>query len=204
MYYFIERGYIDSNANDTNLYRLLVKHFGHPNFTKLLATLHYKDDLARTLNGCGFIPKTIIICKNSDFDKNGLDNESSDQLWFFKPAKKDKTEGIVIDTVKNLKRSYKKLDQPYVLQKMIKPYLINKKKFNIRCYMLISGHNKKFYLYDRGLIFFAHNDYNSGDTSRFSQIANRCLNSTKEGYKIENSSQIFSKEEFSDYDNFYP
>ena len=232
MFKLVEKSYRKLGLTNRELLKLLKRHFNHRNNNTRLIEMDNKDLLFKKMGqlskrkqpfrqsrrgqqnqrfcnlateSCegqlSFIPKTFIIERKNDFNKLQLSTEDKDKIWFFKP---NSSRGIIVDHYENIKNTYNEKKGSYVLQERIKPLLINKKKFNIRCYILIFGEKKQMYFYKDGYIFIATTDYDPNNFSEFVQIANRCVNCRHRNYNIKKQAMFFKKETFEHYDILYP
>ena len=99
--------------------------------------------------------------------------------------------------------------QTYIVQQYIeRPFLISRRKFDIRCYILITSHNGylKGYWYEEGYIRTSSTEFSLKNTfDPFIHLTNDAVQKNSESYgKFENGNKI-SYFEFQRYlDNWHP
>ncbi|KAI1692086.1 tubulin-tyrosine ligase family domain-containing protein [Ditylenchus destructor] len=119
------------------------------------------------------MPRTFLLKDDPESDRaEKKDNYKSflayyesnaDEVFIMKPTAKSQSKGISIVTgytqFKKEKKKYE--EEPYIAQSYIRdPYLINKKKFDIRMYVLVTSLNPlRIYLYNEAVVRFASEDY---------------------------------------------
>lgn len=110
-------------------------------------------------NDFNYMCETFTFPKNKKIIKNKFKNYkfSLDNLWLVKPIASAKGNGIFIfKSLKDIKLNN------YIITKFItNPNLINKKKYDLRLYVLISGFRPlRIYLNKQGLVRIASEIYN--------------------------------------------
>jgi hypothetical protein len=109
-------------------------------------------------NEYNFMPETYILPKDKEIvtellkEYNAFDRQN---IFIIKPVASSRGRGVrVLYDVTTL-------PQKGLLQKYIwNPHIINKKKYDIRIYLLVTGFNPlKVYIYDNGIIRFCSEDY---------------------------------------------
>lgn len=109
-------------------------------------------------NEYNFMQDTYILSKDKEIvdeklkEYNIFDREN---IYIIKPVASSRGRGVRILT------DITTLPQKGMVQKYIyNPHIINKKKYDIRIYVLVTGFNPlKIYLYDNGIIRFCSEDY---------------------------------------------
>ena len=109
-------------------------------------------------NEYNFMQETYILPKDKEIvdeklkEYNIFDREN---IYIIKPVASSRGRGVRILT------DITTLPQKGMVQKYIyNPHIINKKKYDIRIYVLVTGFNPlKIYLYDNGIIRFCSEDY---------------------------------------------
>jgi hypothetical protein len=92
-----------------------------------------------------------------------MDNYTAKSLWIVKPGENSNQGcGIdVVDSIEDLKaivrnKSFRANGKPrsHIIQKYLMPFLYNKRKFDIRCYVLVTSlnGNLRCYWYEEGYI----------------------------------------------------
>ena len=107
---------------------------------------------------CGtHLPLTFILPSDSKDLKLFIKNNQTKPLWIVKPTNSQGGEGIqVVDDIKTISRKKPAIIQMYLSN----PYLINKHKFDLRLYVLITSLDPlTVYLYGDGLVRFATKPY---------------------------------------------
>ena len=114
----------------------------------------------RRTNGTDYeiCPPTYIFPE--DYKRFIADREATDQnkaLWILKPSASSCGKGIKLLT----KKSQVQEKSGVIISKYVgKPFLINKRKFDLRIYVLVTSFDPlKVYLYHEGLVRFASEEY---------------------------------------------
>ena len=144
--------------------------------------IYNKDLLWINLKDFDFMPETYVINDKDDFDKVDSTKHGNNDIWYLKPTRMSQGKGIIVNKLNILKKQYPKrkiVKQNFVLQKEIKPHLIDCLKFSVRGYLFLMY--DKFYFYHETALVFASEKYNNG-VNLFSQITNASYNKKNSGY----------------------
>lgn len=134
-------------------------------------------------------------------------------LWIMKPAEKsNRGQGITIcntlSQIQSILNSQKDVNRSYILQKYIeRPFLIHKRKFDFRCFALITSVNSVIqgYFYTEGYIRTASSEFSTKDISdNFKHLTNDAIQKHGEDYGKYEDGNKMSYREFQRYlDNHY-
>ena len=123
-----------------------------------------------------FIPKTYILPTDSTKFKEVL--SMKDRTYIVKPDSGSLGEGI--EVLKPGSQFSEKNDDLYVAQEYIESLLIDRTKFDLRVYVLVTSVNPlKIYVCKDGLARFCSEKVDSG--TKYSMLTNVTLNKNKEG-----------------------
>ena len=138
-----------------------------------------------------FVPATYIIPVDiKDFETDFKKYKKA--LWIVKPVNLSRGRGVHLlkgeEEFKSLYKRCKTLALPPLLlisRYIDKPHLINKKKYDLRIYVLIVSFSPlRIYLYNNGLTRFATEDYKRGDYDNvFIHLTNYSINKNNLKYK---------------------
>ena len=138
-----------------------------------------------------FIPSTFII--PTDIKEFEVDfRKYKKALWIVKPVNLSRGRGVhLLKGEAEFKYYYKRAKSltmpPLILisRYIDKPHLINKKKYDLRIYVLIVSFSPlRIYLYNNGLTRFATEDYKRGDFDNvFIHLTNYSINKNNLKYK---------------------
>ena len=118
-------------------------------------------------------------------------NQSPGLLYIIKPPASSRGRGIyLINSVKDIPKC--ESSSQCVVQKYIsEPFLINKKKFDLRVYVCVTSFNPlRVYIYQDGLVRFATEEYSAESNSlsnRLAHLTNYSLNKKSENFKKNSS-----------------
>ena len=138
-----------------------------------------------------FIPTTYIIptdIKEFEFDFR----KYRKALWIVKPVNLSRGRGVhILKGEVEFKYIYKRVKtlavppQILISRYIDKPHLINKKKYDLRIYVLVISFSPlRIYLYSNGLTRFATEDYKRGDFDNvFIHLTNYSINKNNLKYK---------------------
>ena len=138
-----------------------------------------------------FIPATYIIptdIKEFEFDFR----KYRKALWIVKPVNLSRGRGVhILKGEVEFKYIYKRVKTMAVPPQILisryidKPHLINKKKYDLRIYVLVISFSPlRIYLYSNGLTRFATEDYKRGDFDNvFIHLTNYSINKNNLKYK---------------------
>jgi len=173
--------------NYTNLYQKynnILKHSAITN--KELLYINYENMKKKFPNDFNYMPKTYTKNDMNYFKENLKDYKiSKNNLWLVKP--KCSTRGKDIFFLKNI-RDIKKND--IVTEYISNPLLINKRKFDMRLYLLVTGHDPlKVYIFQEGLVRLSADNYDldlNDLDNLFKHLTNTSINkNNKKGYKYD-------------------
>ena len=134
-----------------------------------------------------FIPETYILPGElSDFIKN-FEEKKNVKNWIIKPVASSRGRGIKLLTNIN------KIPARCLISQYIgNPHLIEKKKYDLRLYVLITSYSPlKIYLYNEGLVRFASEDYEYNSEILDEYNYNKFMHLTN--YSVNKSSENFDK-----------
>ena len=154
-----------------------------------------------------YAPATFILPTDGpDFEIEYKKNKKA--LWIVKPVNLSRGRGIHLlkgeNEFKSLYKRSTQLNSPqYLISRYIdKPHLLNKKKYDLRLYILVASFTPlRIYLYNNGLVRFATEDYQRGDLDNvYIHLTNYSINKNNLKYKLNNNlkkqqCEIFSREE---------
>ena len=155
-----------------------------------------------------FVPSTYILPsdgKNFEYDFKRYRKA----LWIVKPVNMSRGRGVhILKDEAEFKLLFKKSKNLTVPQFLIsryidKPHLINKKKYDLRIYVLVVSFSPlRIYLYNNGLVRFATEDYKKGDYNNvFIHLTNYSINKNNLKYKPNQDNTNFSKNEIEEAEN---
>lgn len=167
-----------------------------------------------------YLPVTFHVNNEDDLEFNNFLRYYStvpNSLWIIKPGENsNRGNGITLaNTIEDIKKELRKNPFPltgqhtYILQKYLEtPYLLNKRKFDIRCYTLLTSINGiiQCYFYEEGYLRTSSKKFNCDDLSNlFIHLTNDAIQKKSENYgKFESGNKI-SYNEFQKYlDSNYP
>lgn len=192
--YFNEKNYKEENSESTYLFHSNVKKCktcpitnGFVNTSLLGNKKKQYDNLVQWSNSNGksisYMPTTFSFNNNDQETIESIKTRLNNEQWIMKPENGARQTGIAIikngiemDNALNKHQKYKE----WVIQKYIdKPLLYHNKKFHFRVYVLIVKTNTKFkiYLFPKGYMYVADNDYDPNDvTNEEKHITSSCNN----------------------------
>lgn len=151
----------------------------------------------KNLHPFNILPLTFHV-KNGKNDENFLSfkaaykeilEKNDEKLWIVKPGENtNRGKGIkVCSSVEDVFDivSYPKENRTYVIQKYIeKPLLINKRKFDIRCFGLVTSFNNNIqgYFYPEGYIRTASKEFSLKNCNKFIHLTNDAVQKNSEEY----------------------
>jgi len=146
-----------------------------------------------------FIPSTYIIPSDGKKFENDF-KKIRKAIWIVKPVNLSRGRGVHILKGESefrflLKKSINLNISQFLISRYIdNPHLINKKKYDLRIYVLITSFSPlRIYLYNNGLVRFATEDYKKGDFDNiFIHLTNYSINKNNLKYKP-NQNFDFSK-----------
>lgn len=178
-------------SNKKDLYYTMKSYYsltGQSLFSKLPLTFHLTSDSDPEFSE--FL--------SSFTEQNQQISENFHNTWIVKPGENtNRGNGIVVcNTLDSIKELLKPVEnKSYIIQKYIEnPLLINKRKFDIRCYAMITSVNGVIqgYFYEDGYLRTASNEFNIDDVSNlFIHLTNDAIQKHSTDYgKFENGNKL--------------
>ncbi|OMJ86589.1 hypothetical protein SteCoe_11875 [Stentor coeruleus] len=175
---------------------------------------------ALNLDILDFVPLTFHVTlgeKDPEFAKfteafnNNFDNEKkkkSNNVWIIKPGENsNRGQGITVSSsieeiraiVNDTSPTKNNQNRTYIIQKYIeKPFLVNKRKFDFRCYGLVTSFNGVIqgYFYSDGYLRTTSTEYNIKDVSNnFIHLTNDAIQKHSDEYgKFEDGNKLSYKD----------
>ena len=154
-----------------------------------------------------FVPNTYILPNDAEkFEK--IYKKNKNILWIVKPVNMSRGRGVhLLKDMNELKELIKKSRDENAIPDLIsryldKPHLINKKKYDLRIYVLVASFSPlRIYLYYNGLVRFATEDYQQGNYDNiYIHITNYSINKNNSNYKSnqKNNNDIENNEDNAD------
>jgi hypothetical protein len=151
-----------------------------------------------------FVSDTYILPNDAEnFEK--IYKRNKNVLWIVKPVNMSRGRGVhLLKDMNELKELIKKSREENSIPDLIsryldKPHLINKKKYDLRIYVLVASFSPlRIYLYYNGLVRFATEEYQQGNYDNiYIHITNYSINKNNINYKSNEKSNndIENKEE---------
>ena len=137
-----------------------------------------------------FVSNTYILPNDAEkFEK--IYKKNKNILWIVKPVNMSRGRGVhLLKDMNELKELIKKSRDENAIPDLIsryidKPHLINKKKYDLRIYVLVASFSPlRIYLYYNGLVRFATEDYQQGNYDNiYIHITNYSINKNNSNYK---------------------
>jgi tubulin polyglutamylase TTLL4 len=155
-----------------------------------------KDRLSRTIwamkrlypTEFNFHPESFVLpvdnhclerCAKADVFHNKSANSRNKRLWIIKPVASSCGKGIKVISAEKAYALSKKNERKMLVQRYLgNPYLINKKKFDLRLYVLVTGVDPlRIYLHDEGLIRIATENFTTKNLkNQFIHLTNYSIN----------------------------
>jgi hypothetical protein len=137
-----------------------------------------------------YVSDTYILPNDAEiFEK--IYKKNKNILWIVKPVNMSRGRGVhLLKDLNELKELIKKSKDenaiPDLLSRYLdKPHLINKKKYDLRIYVLVASFSPlRIYLYYNGLVRFASEEYQQGNYDNiYIHLTNYSINKNNENYK---------------------
>ena len=154
---------------------------------KDLLYYNYRPYHMKFPNDFNYLPETFILPKDKEiFDKRMKNYKlSTKNLWLVKPPDSDQGKGIYI-----MEKPEDVCPNCIVNKYIAHPHLLNKKKYDLRVYVLVTSFNPLIvYVYKDGLVRLCVDDYTiSLDTLKnlYIHLTNTSLNDKSEKFLINN------------------
>jgi hypothetical protein len=193
-------------SQDVRVYSKLKGNHHLSNKKELFYNLE-KYCLAQGLQVFDYVPLTFHITSPSDPKLKSAEksfNAYPNSLWILKPGEDtNRGSGIVIcNSWDQIKRELVKGSHTFILQKYIEnPFLIHRRKFDIRLYCLITCFNGVIqgYYYNEGYLRTSSKFFSLNLTDKFIHLTNDAIQKRSEDYgKFENGNKM-SYNEFQKY-----
>jgi len=192
----------NNNANteiNFNLYQKYNNILKHVEITrKDLLYKNYKKMRNSFPNDFNYMPETYTSVDINNFKMMNKNYKvSKDNLWLVKPKGLSRGRKIfILKDIKDIKNNY------IVTKYISNPLLIDNRKFDLRLYLLVTGHNPlKAYLYDKGLVRLSSEPYDldlNDLNNLFKHLTNTSINkNNKKGFKYDDL--VLSLEEAKNY-----
>lgn len=150
-----------------------------------------------------YLPLTFHITSYEDFTAFKRETQG-DEIWILKPGE-NSNRGKGIKLYKSIDEMERELEQnpyshsrTYVIQKYVKkPFLINKRKFDIRCFALVTYYNGvvQGYFYNEGYLRTSSKEFSLKDLAdKHTHLTNDAIQKKSEDYgKFEKGNKLSFK-----------
>ncbi|ESO11562.1 hypothetical protein HELRODRAFT_71494, partial [Helobdella robusta] len=158
-----------------------------------------------------FFPETYKVDDPKDKEKF-LATYKEDDIWICKPTGRNQGKGIFL--IWNSEECYKAVTQDNspnptrfrplnrIIQRYISnPLLINNRKFDIRCYMLIASTSPYVILYHKGYIRLSMYNYDKNSDNMLTHLTNQYIQKKDPKYGERKEDTVWSMDKFNDYAN---
>ena len=131
-----------------------------------------------------FLPESYILPNEITFLKDKMD-KSPNQFWIVKPVASSQGRGIFLTkNINEIPSNHQTIASRYITN----PFLINKKKFDLRIYAFVTSIIPlRIYRFKEGLTRFSANKYNLDINDRCAHLTNYAVNKNNKNY-IQNES----------------
>ena len=152
--------------------------------------LHFKKYKKLFPDLYNFVSDTYILPNDAEiFEK--IYKKKKNVKWIVKPVNMSRGRGVhLLRDLAELKDLIKKSREENSIPDLIsryldKPHLINKKKYDLRIYVLVASFSPlRIYLYNNGLVRFATEEYQQGNYDNiYIHITNYSINKNNTNYK---------------------
>ena len=130
--------------------------------------------------GFNFISDSFLLPNEHKFLEDEI-SKSPDTLWIAKPFANCQGRGIFLtNNIEDIPALQKLIVSKYIQN----PYLIHNKKFDLRCYVLLTSLLPlRIYRFNEGLVRFCVNDYNQHDyKDKCAHLTNYAINKYNKNY----------------------
>ena len=130
--------------------------------------------------GFNFISDSFLLPNEHKFLEDEI-SKSPDTLWIAKPFANCQGRGIFLtNNIEDIPALQNLIVSKYIQN----PYLIHNKKFDLRCYVLLTSLMPlRIYRFNEGLVRFCVNDYNRNDyKDKCSHLTNYAINKYNKNY----------------------
>ena len=131
-----------------------------------------------------FLPESYILPNEMTFLKDKMD-KNPNQFWIVKPVASSQGRGIFLTkNINEIPSNHQTIASRYITN----PFLINKKKFDLRIYAFVTSIIPlRIYRFKEGLTRFSANKYNLDINDRCAHLTNYAVNKNNKNY-IQNES----------------
>nr|CDS29016.1 protein polyglycylase TTLL10 [Hymenolepis microstoma] len=163
----------------------------------------FTDNQETPLN---FIPETYWL-GNSNERTKFLDQLSGGGVWIMKPCGSNQGRGICLIHSKRefhrIERAYgEAIQQNRIVQRYItSPLLLNKRKFDIRCFLMIASTLPYLVLFAPGYARLSLHKYDVDDTSLITHLTNQCIQRKDPKYANSKEDSVWTFSTLNEYIN---
>ncbi|CAF1184520.1 unnamed protein product [Rotaria sp. Silwood1] len=181
-------------------------------YEKISMTMQKRSPQFLPLNQ--FVPETFKLDEKNDRDAFFNTHKPGD-VWICKPSGLNQGKGIyLVRDIESLKSKFAEMDSmdkkkqismkpmKRVIQRYImNPLLVQGKKFDIRCYMLISTVKPLLIFYHSGYIRLSMFDFDNNDENLLTHLTNQYMQKKDPKYYDIKEDTAWTMEQFNDYIN---
>ncbi|CAF0881042.1 unnamed protein product [Adineta steineri] len=181
-------------------------------YEKITLAANRRPNYFLTLNE--FVPETYKLDEKNDRDAFFNIHKPGD-VWICKPSGLNQGKGIyLVRDIDNLKSKFAEIDamdkkkqvalkpMKRVIQRYImNPLLVHGKKFDIRCFMLISSVKPLIALYHKGYLRLSMFDFDANDGNLLTHLTNQYMQKKDPKYYDLKEDTSWTMEQFNDYIN---
>ena len=145
---------------------------------------NYKKLQIKFPNDFKYMPETYVLPKDKEIFTLQIQNYelNKNNIWLLKPVASSRGRGIRILT------NFNDIPEKTIITHYISnPHLINRKKYDLRFYVLITGYTPlKIYLFEDGLTRFCSEEYNLDESKlndKYIHLTNYSINKNNENFE---------------------
>ena len=145
---------------------------------------NYKKLQIKFPNDFKYMPETYVLPKDKEIFTLQIQNYelNKNNIWLLKPVASSRGRGIRILT------NFNDIPEKTLITHYISnPHLINRKKYDLRLYVLITGYTPlKIYLFEDGLTRFCSEEYNLDESKlndKYIHLTNYSINKNNENFE---------------------
>ena len=145
---------------------------------------NYKKLQIKFPNDFKYMPETYVLPKDKEIFTLQVQNYelNKNNIWLLKPVASSRGRGIRILT------NFNDIPEKTIITHYISnPHLINRKKYDLRLYVLITGYTPlKIYLFEDGLTRFCSEEYNLDESKlndKYIHLTNYSINKNNENFE---------------------
>ena len=145
---------------------------------------NYKKLQIKFPNDFKYMPETYVLPKDKEIFTLQVQNYElkKNNIWLLKPVASSRGRGIRILT------NFNDIPEKTIITHYISnPHLINRKKYDLRLYVLITGYTPlKIYLFEDGLTRFCSEEYNLDESKlndKYIHLTNYSINKNNENFE---------------------